>query len=242
MTYLYDGTFEGFLTAIYKHYYNQKAERIVIEGAYQVGLLEEYERVVTDKEKAAKVQKALEEKLSSEALHHIHHAFLSFEEFKDTQLLHYIEFGFKQGKSLDDLHGDPRVLPVHKMSRRVGFERHRFLGLLRFQQVENILYAEFEPDNDIITLLADHFADRLKQEKFIIHDKKRHQAIVYSDGFWYVTDFTLNQKLTLTNKEKEWQELWKGYFNQVAIKERKNLKLQQQFVPKKYRRNITEFK
>lgn len=35
--------------------------------------------------------------------------------------------------------------------------------------------------------------------------------------------------------------MWKGYFEHIGIKERKNLRLQRQFVPTRYRKNMVEF-
>ncbi|MGI5880927.1 MAG: DUF4130 domain-containing protein [Syntrophomonadaceae bacterium] len=38
-----------------------------------------------------------------------------------------------------------------------------------------------------------------------------------------------------------YQELWKLYFNRIAIDSRRNPKLQTQFVPIRYRKNLLEF-
>lgn len=240
MVYLHDGTFDGFLTAVYNHYYTEKAEGIGEEGSYQTGLFEEVISLKTNTDQAKKVMRAIEDKLSSESKYHIHRSFLSFREDKDTLLLKYIELAFKD-INLDNNHTHEHVLPVHHMSKRVGFETHRFLGLLRFRDVGKVLYADFTPDNRILTLLVDHFADRLKNERFIIHDIKRKEAVVYEKNHWYITDLDIIQTPESSEEEKYYQRLWTHYFDNVAIKERTNKKLQQQFVPKKYRNYITEF-
>lgn len=242
MIYLYDGTFQGFLTCVYEHYYGEKAQGIYKASSYQISLMEDHKNIKTNDKKADKVMKALQEKLSWESLHNINYAFLSNDEKKDTYLLSYIVYGFKVGGQLDLQHTHEAVYEVHRLSHSVGFERHRFLGLLRFQEVGGVLYANFSPDHDIVSLLAPHFSDRLKMERFIIHDVKRSQAIIYDGNSWWLTDFTLNKELDIGEDEKFYAALWKGYFDQVAIKERKNLRLQQQFVPKKYRNHLTEFK
>lgn len=241
MIYLYDGSFDGFLTVIYEHYYNEKAKAIYRKNDYQIGLIEESKTIEADSVKSGKVHEAFIKKFSTETLNNIQYTFLSCDPDKDTYLLHYIVYGFKMGKKLDFEHTHESVLPVHQLGKKVSFEAHRFLGLLRFQEVGSVLYSAIEPDNDIITLVVGHFADRLKNERFIIHDKKRKQAVIYADGHWYLSDFYVKEELQISEKEKYLNELWKGYFKQIAIKERENLRLQQQFVPKKYRRNIIEF-
>ena len=54
-----------------------------------------------------------------------------------------------------------------KISKYVGHENHKFKGFLRFKELENnVLYAEFSPENDILFLLSKHFEKRLKNKEF----------------------------------------------------------------------------
>ena len=46
--------------------------------------------------------------------------------------------------------------------------------------------------------------------------------------------------LELSNDELFCENLWKEFFNTIGIKERKNLKCQMNFMPKKYWKNIIE--
>jgi len=109
------------------------------------------------------------------------------------------------------------------------------------------------PDHYILPLIADHFADRLAGERWIIHDRKRGLAVVYDghqtdkDPFcaqrkWYITDFSHNGQLPLTQREQYYQELWQLYFDKISIESRRNPRLQAQFVPYRYRNDLVEFK
>jgi probable DNA metabolism protein len=102
--------------------------------------------------------------------------------------------GFQLGSKINDYHTHPHILPVNETARKVTFEAHRFLGLLRFIECNQYLYAEFEPDHNILVLLAGHFADRLAKENFIIHDRRRHLAVVYDQKEWLLTDFAEEKK------------------------------------------------
>lgn len=243
MIYLHDGTLNGLLTCVYAHYYEEKkAEGIYCKNTYTLTLIDENKRIVTDVGKAKKkVYSAIINKISEEAMSHVYHTFLSSEYHKDCYILRYLQLGFKMGYKIDYHRTHKDVLMVHKLSAKVTKERHLFLGTLRFQEVGKGLYAPLTPDHDIIELLASHFADRLKHEQFIIHDRRRNKAVIYNTREWIITEFTYEEELQVSEREKQFQEMWKGYFEHISIKERENLKLQRQFVPVRYRKHIVEF-
>jgi probable DNA metabolism protein len=106
---------------------------------------------------------------------------------------------------------------------------------------KSILYAPIEPDNDIVEFLAPHFVDRLKEEVFIIHDKKRNKAVVYANNDWYITDFADDGFLSKTKEEEGYRRLWRLYFDTIAIRERTNPACQKRFMPVRYWSNLVEF-
>ena len=86
-----------------------------------------------------------------------------------------------------------------------------------------------------------HFADRFKRERFIIHDRRRRKAGVYARGQWLERDFDVDLLQYRSEQERNFEALWKGYFEHIAIEARKNPKLQANFVPKRFRNFVTEF-
>lgn len=241
MDYLYDGSFDGLLTAIYQSYYEEKADGIYPVDNYQYSLLTASRQVATVPELAAKVYDAVERKISPQALRRVYYVYLANHPQKENLILKYLRLGFKLGPEVDSYHTHPAVLPVQELAKKVSFEAHRFYGLLRFAEARNYLYAALEPDHNILILLADHFADRLKQENFIIHDKKRNLAVIYDRKDWYLTDFPQEAKILISEQEAFYQELWTRYFTQIGIENRKNKRLQAHFVPQRYRHNLVEF-
>lgn len=253
MEYLYDGSFDGLLTCIYYHYYHAPAAGIFQQENYQPGLLAENMVVMAESALANRVYRAIEEKISSDALAIIYHVYLSSSLNKENLILNYVRLGFQMGAKVDLHHSHPAVHPIHKLDKKVTGEVQRLLGLIRFQDTGNFLYAAISPDHHILTLIADHFADRLAGERWIIHDQKRRLAIIY-DGQnrfddksamqhqWYLTDFSYDLEENSTQEDQQWQELWRLYFNRISIESRYNLRLQSQFVPQRYRRHLLEFK
>jgi len=247
--YLYDGTFEGFLTCIHAHYYDGNASGIYQKEHYQSSLMNEYRFVETDQSKAEKVYEAIRTKISKDDLRRIYRVFLSSDEDKENMLLAYIRLGFKEGAGISLLHSNPVVFAVQKCEYKVSIETHRIKGLTRFSalrssgadgSVREILYCRFEPDHDILELIADHFSDRLKNDPFIIHDKKRKKAVFAQGGRWYISDFTEKDLPALGIGEREYRDLWKRYFETIAIRERTNPSCQKKFMPTRYWKNLTE--
>ena len=243
MDYLYDGSFEGFLTCVYAHYYKEKATGIYDKENYQSSILTNSCDMATDLEKSMLVYKAIEEKISNFDLRRVYRVFLSSVDSKENLMLDYIRFGFLKGKDVSNLHGNPIVYSVQQIEKKVTFEVHRLAGLVRFSVLEgNILYSPITPDHNILELLAGHFTDRFKNDPFIIHDTKRSLALIAKDGNWYISYFTEDNIPHIAAEEKDYRALWKMYFENIAIKERTNPRCQKNLMPVRYWKNLTEFK
>lgn len=240
MDYLYDHSFDGFLTTCAIHFQEKRASGIFPETHYQYRLGHVPEAIATDPVRAAAFYHELEERFSPDLAHRCGRAFLSDHPNKENLLLAYLNFGFEAGRGFDALFTHPKVEPVHTIAAAVEWEAARFLGLIRFQEIKGILYASFEPDNAILGLLADHFLDRLHGEPWIIHDSKRNLAILCNGVKWRMVPFRRDFALTLPREEIAIQALWRGYFTHIAIPERKNPRLQAQYMPKRYWKGLIE--
>lgn len=240
--YLYDGTFEGLLTCIYLHYYNEKADGIFLKDEYQANLMKSWIEVETDSGKADIVYEAIKNKISGYDLRRIYRAFMSSEPEKEKKILDYVRLGFIKGSSISMLHGNSIVFEVQKIEKKVSCEIHRMKGLIRFSELEGgILYSVIEPDHDIVEFLAKHFTDRYKNEPFIIHDRKRSKALVAYKEEWYITHFTSEEVSPVSEDELQYRKLWKQYFENMSIKERINPACQKNMMPVRYWKNLTEF-
>lgn len=242
MDYLYDGTFEGLLTCIFYHYKKQTASGIYDIKSYQQSVLNSFEIVETDIEKSRTVSEAINLKISREAFIDVYYCYLSKVENKENIILDFLIFAFKYGRKTMNFYTHDKVLPINEAYLKVAKEVHRFLGILRFSDIGGILFSKFSPDNDILILMIDHFADRYKFEKFIIYDEKRNKAVVYADNRWEIKENININNMEYSKDEKTIHRLWKQYFTDLAIKERINLDHQFQFVPSRYRKNMAEFK
>lgn len=239
--YLYDGSFEGLLTAIYNNYYQDKAKGIYPLDFYQVELTVPYKILITDKVKAEKVYMAIQDKISYADLRRIYYGYLSNDPEKEIKILQYLELGFKIGPTINSYHSNPIVFQLQTLQNKVSFEVHRLQGLLRFSLLEEgLLYAAITPDHDIVALLASHFCDRFRHENFVIHDTKRRKALLYHNGKTIIAPFEYEKLPSLAREEILIRNQWKTYFETIAIKERTNKKCQRNFMPVRYWENLTE--
>lgn len=239
--FIYDGTFAGFLTSVYEAYYSKYIpDKIIKKNDFAPGLFSRNVEIKTDKEKFDKVYTAIQQKISKQILKTVYYAFLSETADIETALYKYLKLGFKVGKKVEDFLTRPEVRKVQDYSRKVSREKHRLQGLIRFRQTEaDILYAPLEPDYDIIALLSNHFKKRMTNQKWIIHDKKRSKVVLYNGEEVVITEMK-KLELEYSGEEFLYQELWQEFFDTIAVKKRKNLKLQKQYMPVRYWKYLVE--
>lgn len=244
--YIYDGSFEGLLCCVFAAYYDAPAASICTEDRYQTNMLAEPVMVETDAEKAARVYDAVKQKISGYDLKRIYRVYLSSDDEKEMKILRYLQLGFKKGSYISNLHGNDVVFAVQKIEKQVSFEVHRLYGLVRFSELAGgVMYSCIEPDHDVIELMAAHFADRFQTAPFILHDKRRNKAIFSQGGSWFIGEFTEAERRLLedadkTEKENAYRQMWKAYFEHIAIKERTNRRCQKNLMPVRYWKYLTE--
>ncbi|MCL2356310.1 MAG: TIGR03915 family putative DNA repair protein [Defluviitaleaceae bacterium] len=238
----FDGTFDGFLSVVYAVYYEKlEPVSIQIDGTEQLSLAD-LRRIETDSEKSARVFNAVRTKISPEAALRVYYAFLSSAENRFLSILKYIQLGFSVGHMVDSRLHESFVRDVHDFYKNVGREAHLLHGFCRFAETQQgVFYCPVTPKNDVLVLLAEHFVERLMNQAWVIHDKRRKKAAIYDGKSYVVAEVPAGAEFSYADGELETQELWVQFFNALAITERKNKKLQRQLLPFHFRGNMTEF-
>ncbi|HOV15409.1 MAG TPA: TIGR03915 family putative DNA repair protein [Spirochaetota bacterium] len=244
--YSYDGSFTGFLTVIYESI----KDRIIpekIDSVYKndKDLFSEYIHIASDEKKSNQVLAHLQKDYSKEIIENIFYSFLSNENSIELKIFHYINDIMKNKKNINSDFSNDNVLTIRKVVDKVKFEAHRFMGIIRFAETkDDIYYAPIEPDNNIVYIIAEHFVKRYRSQKFLIHDVARNIGAYYDEKKIDFIEVNLNGKIedNYSTDEKKYQQLWKSYFKNIAIQERKNPKLQRQFIPIRYWKYLTEKK
>jgi probable DNA metabolism protein len=241
MTYLYDGSFEGFLTLIHQSYVQKKSAEKIIRNLQDIDLLDEVTEVVTNRTYAGKVLKSLEKKFHKRYFNRIFHIFLCDTRDFELPLYVYIVLGFRDQKNLSNIN-HPSIYYIEKLEQEYFRHLHKMYGFVRFEELEDkTLYAKIEGKFNLLPLLGRHFMKRLDGNDFIIHDTRRALAFLYHEGESRVEQIASFTEPRRSLHEEKFQKLWKTFFKSVMISERKNLKLQQNWVPLLYRKYMTEF-
>lgn len=241
-TFLYDGTFDGFLTIVFICYSSRTLpQKIFSEAEYTANFLDHTIYIETDFEKSKRVFNGIEKSISYTTLYNTYYAFLSNEKDKEMYILKYLCDGFDIGPKINNMLTVSYVFKVINMKKRSFGECHRLKGLLRFQEIgNNLYYASIHPDNNIIEPLGHHFISRLPNQNFIIHDKIRDLCLLYNGNEYKIIDSRNIKIPNISYEEQKYQELWKLFFRTIAIKERKNARCQMQYMPKKYWQDLIE--
>lgn len=137
---------------------------------------------------------------------------------------------------------------VHKsfsLARGAEREYAHLRGFVRFEELENgVLYSRVAPKNNVVTFLMPHFADRLPIENFVIYDEGRNFFGIHPAGKqWYLLlgEGSEMPGLKLSEEERTYRELFCRFCHEIAIKERKNLKLQRNMLPLRFQEYMVEF-
>lgn len=248
-TLIYDGTFEGLLTAVFEIYERKLGQVKLHKGEWlNTAMFEDVLRVVTDEARANRVLKGLKQKMSPLSVQRLYAAHLGEIEGEDINLLGFMRYAFDSQANIEEDYGNKYVMRVAELVRMIRREKHRMEAFIRFQKLKDeTFYAAIEPDFNVLPLLIRHFKSRYADQKWIIYDTRRNYGIFYDlhDTQFITLDFTGGSKsndvvAAFTEDECIYQHLWKNYFHSVNIPSRKNTKLHLRHIPKRYWKHLTE--
>ncbi|MEA5070296.1 MAG: TIGR03915 family putative DNA repair protein [Petrimonas sp.] len=248
----YDKTFDGLLSCVFFAYEQKKFPDFILSESDQKPLfVDEQYRIITEKEKSLRVWKALEKKLSKIARNMMLSVWLS--ELPETEMLlfRYIRKNIDHPDGVEMNFGDDDVLRIKEIAQKVAKEAEQLRQFVRFQETaDGIYFAPVSPRYDVLSLIVSHFQSRYAGQPWIIYDTNRNTGLYYDTRS--VVEVSFSQKdlsdlrlgvldeEKLSSDETFFQQMWKEYFKSTTIKERINLKLQRQHMPRRYWRYLTE--
>lgn len=249
--YVCNDTITGIFSGIYdawKTKLGQEQLGIVLKDCIDQELFCEYAEVVESEKKTIAVENLIKKHLGYEAYWEIYHAVLSSDKEKGDAILGMMleARNIPQSKKIMQHLSHPKVRKVFELSRNVSNEAHYYREIIRFRELDNgILFSQIEPKSQILTCLGDHFTDRFPLENWMIYDRTHKMFLVHPESkHWVlVLDEVVNEEAIkkVSVKEKTYEKLWKGFFESVAIEERKSYDRQRQHLPLHYRKHVTEF-
>ncbi|MCM1174150.1 MAG: TIGR03915 family putative DNA repair protein [Blautia sp.] len=245
-----EDSIEGVFTGIYDAYALRRGHEhlhIQIGGEENLRLFASYLYITPDLVKTGKVAETIQKRLGTDTYMSLCRALAAEDAEKGQAVYQTVVDGITRGSGKRVLENslNPYVDAVFRLSRRTSNEIHHLMEFIRFQELEQgILYAKTGPRCNIVSFLMPHFADRLPLENFIIYDEKRDLYGVHPKGKpWYLVSGTElpPEELRMSGREAQYQELFTMFCRTAAIRERRNLKLQQQMLPLRFQEYMAEF-
>lgn len=249
MIYIFDGSLEGLLTAVFE-WFERKPGSVVLkpQNKYQPDAFLPALEVLTNRTKADRVWKGLAKRLDRTWMRKIYCAYLSEIDEIHQDIFDFCIYIFQHPAGAEKNYGNTQVLSIVQTARKVEREKHRMEAFIRFQKTaDGLFYCGINPDFNVIPLLINHFKNRYTDQQWIIYDIKRHYGIFYN--LQTVEEIQMDIDISLLKKSKQhlldeqevlYADLWKNYFKSTNIVARKNTKLHTQHVPKRYWKYLTE--
>jgi probable DNA metabolism protein len=165
-------------------------------------------------------------------------------------LFSYVRKALADERSPELNFGDPDVLELSKIYKKVSREAERMRMFVRFQKTaDGIFFAPIEPFYNVLPLVVDFFTDRFSDQPWVVYDVKRNYGLYYDlqkteEIVFDQLDFDFStgklHDAQAADDEKYFQTLWKSYFKSISIKERANPRLHRQLLPKRFWKFLPE--
>lgn len=238
MIYVFDGTFDGFLTAVFRSAQSNAPLDSVTDTCEQ-GTFLESAQVVSNAWQAARVRQFLDTRTGPDLPDMVRYAFLSANPDRFTYIARTLQLARRYGAQVVDVM-DGAVLGFRACCREAMHETHRFTGLTRFSELKDgMLYAIIAPKHNVLPPVLAHFAMRYPRERMAVYDEGRRLLGMLEAGAVTLHEVDMAHPLP-TKDEQAYRNLWRVFFESVAIKGRINPNLQRQHMPKYTWRNLVE--
>lgn len=241
VVYIYDGSFEGFLTCVFESFYRRELPRQIAAGDAPESLLYRTSYIETDPVKAGRVLRSIPRKISSAAEEKVRLGFLTCREDKERLLLDFLRLGYKAGPKVCFMLQNETVSQLDRAVFHLTHEAHLLSGFIRFSDRQGVLVSVIGPKNFVLPLLADHFTARLPEERFLIYDENHHAALIYRPHELRLVPMASFSLPEADCREEAWQDLWRRFYDTIAIEGRENPRCRMSLMPKRYWKYMTEF-
>lgn len=232
--YRYDGTFDGLLCCVFESYVrHEQPIDIFPEDAPQTTLYPVRD-IPTNTAQADRIRASIPQKMGPAAEYLIKTAFLNGLPGKELAIYDFIRLGYRHGTRTANMLGNEIVAELQHRVLAVGNEAHLLVEFLRFEEYSGCLVAVIEPKHFVLPKMRKHFCSRFPEERFLIYDETHGAALLYQP---YQSRMIAIDDLVLPEADGTeicYQELWKRYYQDIAIQQRYNPKCRMTHMAKRY--------
>lgn len=140
-TWLYDGTFDGFLSAVFDLYWQRTADvRIRKELVYIPSMREQAIFMPTVTANAERVWIGLGKRLSPRVMQDLFACYLAEQDGEEDNMVAFIRYVFATGQALEPDARHPGLLRVKEVAAKVWQEKQALEEQLRFERYRKSLF------------------------------------------------------------------------------------------------------
>lgn len=250
-TLLYDGSFDGLLSAVFAVYagkYPPDCVRLTA-NPQDADLFGHTVSVASRADHAARVLARLQRQLGRRGIQTLIYGFLSAAPDMPDTFLRIVRLALAQPQRRNILsdYGHPDIMQWAQWVKSVGIEKHRMEAFVRFEAyraegTEHDVYAaRIAPVFDVLPLVVPFFRRRYADQHWAVIDSGRGYGVYYDlKGLHPVSGLDLSNGAALSGGEQHYQALWRQYFDSTNIRSRRNPGLQRRQMPQRYWAYLTE--
>lgn len=238
--YRYDGSFAGFLSAVFAAYEKKEEPVLFITHEQEQTVLFPVREIETEVGKASRVRDGIRHRMTECGWQKIRLGFDTCHPEKELLLLRYIRLGMRLGSRVCRMPAEETVAELEKAVKHLTGEAHQYKGFVRFSVYDGVLAAVIEPKNRVLPLLAPHFSDRYANDAFLIYDKTHREMLLYRPGRYTILPVEEYELPPAGAEEQAFRSLWKSYYETVGIKERENPRCRMTHMQKRFWKHLTE--
>jgi len=241
IAYVYDGSFDGLLCCVYESYYQKELPLLIFSPDETQETIFPVKEISTNHAFAERVEQSICVSISHEAMRLVRLCYFSSEKGKEIVALNFLRLGFKLGARVTNMLSNDAVSKMISLTRFVSREGMYYKEFIRFSDYNGALVAIIEPKSFVLPLIVQHFCDRYPSEQFLIYDESHKHAIIYQNFKPTIVPLEDLELPEACETEVKYRELWKRFYNTIAIESRINPKLRMNNMPKRYWKHLTEF-
>lgn len=238
--YEYDGSFAGFLTCVFTSFAEHEFPFSIISSRNESPGLFSCRYIATNFSYAQRVYGKLK-KIAPRAAYLVSRGFLCDLPQREICLLNLIRFILQEGSAALTSLTAPAVYPVWTAVRRLEKECQLLRGFIRFSEFDGMLAGEIQPKNHVLPILCNHFCQRFQNEQFLLYDRTHHEALFYAKGHHQISHLEEFHMAAASTEEIQYRQMWRKFYDTIAIAQRYNPKCRQTHMPKRYWACMTEF-
>lgn len=253
VAYLYDGSLEGLLSAIFEAYANHEdPSEVVSETLHRPRLGQRQHMVETDIRLAMRVRKGVISKGGYSAYSAVRQASCSSKPDAGWAAYQFVRYVMDEhagrARPLSNI-AHEKVAPIAVICRSIGNECEHMRQFVRFEHLSgddaDFWFAKCNPRDSVVPLVMPHFVERFNVQPFMIFDEAHLVAGVYDGSGWRLVDASEagSSGLQLPDRSAEeatMQNAWRHFYKCIAIDARYNPELRRSFMPKRLWSNLTE--